>query len=121
MAVIRCFSCADIVPAGEEVCGKCYVITEDTMARSKSTEAFLYRTNGSIDIVRPSDGKHFALDELQRHVGGYVEVKKYAPRWVAVFNEDGRLKELPPNLSASDRVGFELVGDVLFVPERCMA
>ncbi len=120
MAKIVCFSCAARIPAGNEVCKDCYKITEDMMARSKSTEAFLYRASGSIDIVRPVDGKHFALDELQRHVGGYVEVKKYAPRWVAVFNEDGRLKELPPNLSASDRVGFELVGDVLFVPERCM-
>lgn len=39
------------------------------------------------------------LQNLQKIVGGYIEESRIAPDIVAVFNEEGRLKNLPPNLS----------------------
>ena len=119
MAEIRCFRCAKLLPATDDICVVCYG-KEEKMARQKSTEAFLYREDGSIDIVRPSNGKDFELDELQKLIGGTVELKPYMKRWFAVFDEEGTLKRLPLNESASERVGYELVGPVLFTLKKCI-
>ena len=122
MAEIKCFRCAKRLPEAEDVCPGCYgkKEKEDEVVRQKSTEAFLYRENGSIDIVRPSNGKDFELGELQKLIGGMVELKPYMKRWWAVFDEEGTLKRLPLNEGASMRVGYQLYGPVLFTLKKCI-
>jgi uncharacterized protein DUF3846 len=78
----------------------------------------LWRASGKISQVFPHDGKKFTLEELQGFVGGHIEkVPNTARRGkpIAYCNEDGRLKDLPFNPSASTIFGIILVGDVIQV------
>lgn len=76
---------------------------------------FLYRVGADIaEEVKPANGKKFALEELQKFVGGYIEAVPYANP-VAYCNEEGRLNGLPTNVCASRRFKQELVGDVIQV------
>jgi hypothetical protein len=80
--------------------------------------AMLYRSNGTLERVAPA-AERFTLAELQALVSGYIEVLRVTPIHVLVFNEEGKLHKLPPNLRATliaDHVLQEndfLVGDVL--------
>lgn len=76
---------------------------------------FLYRVGADMaEEVKPVNGKKFALEELQKLVGGFIEhVPGSSP--IAYCNEEGRLHGLPVNLCASRRFRQELVGDVIQV------
>lgn len=79
----------------------------------------LFRANeGDVIEVYPANGKKFELTELQKFVGGYIELvpgtaKRGKPQ--TFCNEEGRLKGLPVNPRASFEFGTTLVGDVLQV------
>lgn len=50
------------------------------------------------------------LEELQRIVGGHIEVFRLSPQVIIICNEEGKIKEMDPNL----RIGFEeLVGPII--------
>lgn len=73
--------------------------------------------------VKPADGKRFSLEELQKHVGGYVTliaIKDGADRALMYVDEDGTPKKLPINRTATKlfmRSGgqYPIVGKVLIV------
>jgi hypothetical protein len=83
--------------------------------------AILIQPDGSNDEVVPEDGQRFRLDELQAHVGGYIEnvrlpaetkVNGYTIKTMYV-NEEGRLEHLEHNLNASMIADRHLVGNAL--------
>ena len=83
--------------------------------------AILIQPDGSNDEVVPEDGQRFRLDELQAHVGGYIEnvrlpaetkVNGYTIKTMYV-NEEGRLENLEHNLNASMIADRHLVGNAL--------
>ena len=69
-------------------------------------------------VIRPDgattyiEGKELSLEELQKLVGGYVEmVKLYRQEFHTMWvNEEGYRLELPPNPKASLMAGHALVG-----------
>ena len=69
------------------------------------------KADGTIEIVKPANGKQFSLDELQKFVGGYIEMVPYAK--YVYCNEEGRLKGLPQNQIATLMFNMLLVGDVI--------
>jgi hypothetical protein len=78
----------------------------------------LYRADGEVLEVHPAKGRKFQLPELQKHVGGYIELvpgtaKRGKP--IAFCNEEGNLHGLPWNRVASLKFGINLVGDVIQV------
>ena len=83
--------------------------------------ATLYRTDGSVTDIRPKQGTDFSLEEAQALVGGYVQVLNLPNGRIALFNEEGRLKQLPVNTKATAYIQrlylpFEVVdflGDVV--------
>ena len=83
------------------------------------TEALLYKADGTEEAVRPKDGRKFTLEELQRMVGGYIEVVPLSEGRLMVLNEEGKLKGLPMNRAASVfalphiGTGDFIVGDAL--------
>jgi hypothetical protein len=78
----------------------------------------LYRVNAiRVEEVNPKDRKKFKLPELQKFVGGYIELVPNA-RPIAYCNEEGRLEHLPVNVLASVTFGQELLGDVIQVEKR---
>lgn len=62
--------------------------------------------------IVPGNGKTLSLEELQKHVGGYVERVKIKAGEMYV-DEDGRAKGLAHNPRASDVAGMTIVGNAL--------
>lgn len=63
----------------------------------------LYKTDGTIELVVPSNGVHWTLEELQKMVGGYIEVKRTLDAKWMVINELGKVVApmLPLNKAAT--------------------
>lgn len=83
------------------------------------------KANGATETVTPANGESFTLEELQRYVGGYVEVLELSDGTLMWLNEEGKLHELPYN-AAADEIAHRLtgiawsdgiVGDVLIATE----
>lgn len=58
------------------------------------------------------------LEEAQKLVQGYVEMRSFTHDGIAaqaLFNEDGLLKKMQPNIVASELVGIMLVGPVVIL------
>jgi hypothetical protein len=82
--------------------------------------AILFRTTKEVESIKPANGVSFTLEELQRLVGGYIELVPDVPssrfhrnHWLAYCNEEGLLHRLPPNPVASWLLAVPLVGDVV--------
>lgn len=78
----------------------------------------LYRVSGEVLEVLPINGREFQLEELQTHVGGFIELIPGTARAgnpSAYCNEEGRLNGLRVNVEASKKFRQELVGDVIQV------
>lgn len=60
------------------------------------------KADGTVVEVKPENGKKkFRLEELQKFVGGSIELTTTRDRKVMYVNEEGLLKELPVNDKAS--------------------
>lgn len=53
--------------------------------------SMLYQTDGFTKVVRPANGKHWTLAELQGFVGGYIEVLRTVDGGYMVINEHGKV------------------------------
>ena len=56
---------------------------------------------GAISEVQPKNGKFFELEELQKAVGGYIEIINLGNDQLMVVNEEGKIDGLPYNLIAT--------------------
>lgn len=80
--------------------------------------AQLLKADGNVENVTPKNGFKFSLDEMQKAVGGYIELV-YLPDGILVVNEEGKVHGLPVNMLATDLVQQErgafdvIVGDAL--------
>lgn len=87
--------------------------------------AKIYKANGEVLDIEPKNGTDFKLEELQAIVGGLIDCQMDGKDLI-VFNDEGKLMELPYNDNATkiyqDRVyeGDFLVGDVLICKETEM-
>jgi Domain of unknown function (DUF3846) len=64
--------------------------------------ASIIRTNGMRTIIHPRNGTDFSLEELKIAIGGgHIEIVPVDNTHVMVCDEDGRGKELEPNLTAT--------------------
>lgn len=82
---------------------------------------YLFRADGTEETLTPANGAHWSLEELQKLVGGYIEVVRTKNgRWL-VIDEDGKNKNKRPNLAATElyRYGdFDVVrGDAVFITD----
>jgi hypothetical protein len=77
--------------------------------------SFLVKTDGTIIEQNPEVGQKFSLKELQKFVGGYIEMFPLQNEWKLYCNENGKLASLPPNFVATELFGYPLVGNVIFV------
>lgn len=81
-------------------------------------KAKLYKSNGTILEVVPSNGTDFQLDELQTMVGGYIEIVPIGKGKIMVLDDEGKLKCKPVNNAATMifmQAGYydTIVGDAL--------
>lgn len=77
-------------------------------------DAFIINTDRSIRKTYPANGKHFELEEMQKIVGGYIEMVQVSDQYVLICNEDGIALKLPHNEDATwVHGGMGLLGNVL--------
>ena len=95
------------------------------MAINKNDTPKIYKTDGSVTDVQQAKGKYFSLEELQKIVGGYIEIIYLGQTGlVMVMNEEGKLDGLPINELASEIAqGYiqrydKIVGDVLVCSQK---
>jgi len=86
--------------------------------------ALLIQSDSTTQHVTPANGEHFTLEEMQQHVGGYIEVVRLGDGTVLIVNEDGKPQGQPRNEFATRifqaRVGRHdhIVGNVLRCDEK---
>ena len=91
----------------------------------KHTKAFIINTDWTYsDMPSPEkEAGKFSLKQLQKAVGGYIEVVPKHPEselpdgWLALANEEGLLRDLKVNERASFALKQQLVGPVLIMRE----
>ena len=77
---------------------------------------FLMPVRGGSKEVMPANGTDFTLREVQKMVGGYVEVVYLRDGRILLADEEGLLKGLPLNRAASRMAGRPIVGPALVMP-----
>lgn len=86
--------------------------------------AVIYKANGERETVFPDNGKDFKLEQLQKIVGGYIEVVTLGNDELMILNERGKLMKLPYNRDATEiyQKAFQtddfIVGDVLICKDN---
>ena len=78
--------------------------------------ATLIKATGKTELVSPQNGKAFGLPELQAFVGGYIEALRLWDGRIMWINEDGKRKQLPMNLVASE-IAWKCTG---IAPDDCI-
>lgn len=68
--------------------------------------AYWLKTDGTIEEVKPANGKTFELKELQMMVGGFIEQTYTIEGDCLIVNEEGKLHGLPLNPIATDRYKY---------------
>lgn len=63
----------------------------------------IYHVDGGVQTVMPANGVHWSLEELQKMVGGYIELCRTRDGRYMVVNENGKVVQpmLPLNYSAT--------------------
>lgn len=82
------------------------------------SKAKLYKNDGTILEVVPSNGIDFQLKELQEMVGGYIEIVSAGKGKIMVIDDEGKLKGKPVNDAATmifmQAGGYDIIaGDAL--------
>ena len=79
--------------------------------------AKLFKVDGTVEDVKPANGKSFTLEELQKMVGGLIQVVPVFKSKYIIVDEEGRLKNYKHNTIASllvmDEVNGDIVGDMV--------
>lgn len=68
----------------------------------KEIKGFIYNADGKVCEVKPANGKDFKLSELQKIVGGYIEIANMNDGRIMVLNEEGKCNNLPINKKATE-------------------
>lgn len=94
------------------------------MKKVNECDACVITTIGEVTEVKPKNGTDFSLEELQKVVGGYIEVVGTVdPSRIMVLNEEGKLKRLSVNQKATalyPNLADIIVGDVLVCKRRML-
>ena len=79
--------------------------------------ATLLKSNGEEKNVLPQNKKDFSLEELQKYVGGLIEIVRTKDNKPMIINEEGKINDLPINQKASELYQYNefdfIAGDVL--------
>lgn len=74
----------------------------------------ILKADGTVKALIPErDDKSFTLEQLQKVVGGFIEIVHLNDKVIMVVNEEGLCNGLPLNFHASRVARQPIVGDVL--------
>src|ERR1035437_8921646 len=78
---------------------------KSTAGKETRPIALLYKTDLSVEEIKPANGRYFKLEEMQAYVGGLIEIVPLDGEGLEdkllVVNEEGKLENLPLNLFAT--------------------
>lgn len=84
--------------------------------------AKLYKVDGTVELIEPTNGVNWTLEELQALVGGYIEIVRTVDNTFLILDEEGTIKNKLPNRIATERYiygeMFVIVGDAIEVDTR---
>ena len=88
--------------------------------------AKIIKANGFVVNIEPENGTDFQYNELNKIVGGYIEIIYLNDGNIMVINEEGKLNSLPLNSQATIKarlcggISFWdfIVGDVLYCDKK---
>ena len=84
--------------------------------------AELIKSSGRKKKVSPKNLVHFTLEELQKYVGGKIQIVETKGNQLMVINEEGKLLELPANKRATRLYKYSpydyIVGDALIIKKN---
>lgn len=87
--------------------------------KTQITMAEIIKTDGTRQSYEPANGTDFTLEEMQKAVGGMVEIIELDDKQSMILNEDGKLLGFPYN-EVADNIFHDhfvtldyIVGDVL--------
>ena len=63
--------------------------------------AKIIKVDGTCIDIQPEDGKYLSLEQLQKAVGGYIEIVNVDDDKILIINEEGKLEDLPVNTMAT--------------------
>lgn len=63
--------------------------------------AKLIKIDGTIQEIKPKNGKSFSLEEMQDFVGGLVQIFALPSGKEFIVNEEGKINDLPENEMAT--------------------
>lgn len=95
------------IPTNINRCTKPQKNMSDNITNSKDTRpvALLYKTDFTVEEIQPGNGRHFKLEEMQKYVGGLIEIIPLDGEGLEdkllVVNEEGKLINLPFNYFAT--------------------
>ena len=81
--------------------------------------ATIFHTDGSREKVAPANGSEFRLEEMQKMVGGIIEIVYFDDNTVMVINEEGKLLGLPPEHGRDRNISRPLSGFGRLHCRRC--
>lgn len=64
------------------------------------SKGLLITPEAIVTEIKPKNGTDFSLAELQKSVGGYIEIVELTPKTIMVVNENGK-GSLYPNMMAT--------------------
>jgi len=82
--------------------------------------AIILKINGTNEDVNPSNGNVFTLEELQKVVGGYIQIVPITAGEhsgkLMVVDEEGKLKaDAQLNEEASRIAGQQIIGQIIII------
>lgn len=77
----------------------------------KMIDANAYIHTDKAKRVEPAQPPYFSLEEVQKAVGGYIEMVRLPHNNIMFVDEEGVLKNKPLNVAATQIAGQMIVGD----------
>ena len=59
------------------------------------SKGLLITPEAIVTEIKPKNGTDFSLAELQKNVGGYIEIVELTPKTIMVVNENGKGSPFP--------------------------
>lgn len=108
--------------SGDSCCDDCnlniVIQTRIFLITQKRDSALRLNSDNTIEIIKPK-GKYFTLKELQKSIGGYIEVYPALYKdHLIVCDEEGMIKNKKFNRLFKKLTTIGLLGSVLLVPEE---
>lgn len=92
------------------------------------TNAYLITEKCGVSQIKPKNGTEFKLEEVQRYVGGYIEIVRLNEKQIMVVNEDGKFTKGCNQIASSiahlycaiDQCDY-IAGDAVICPSKMLS